>query len=111
MAYLNKNKTEYRIYAIEKDDGYKGDPDAAIDKYYFREISAAGADLGCYSASRQYVVNKVKAGEVEAWTWPSGRRGALCEVKYSERRNVEYLKTVPNGDPSDNLSNLPNRAD
>lgn len=111
MAYFNKDKKEFRIDAIKKDNGDYGDPDAAIDKYYFREISPAGIDLGYYSAPRQYVVDKVKANEVEAWTWPNGHRGALCEVKYSERRNVEYLKTVPNGNPYDNLSKLPNRAD
>ncbi|MBQ7802770.1 DUF3892 domain-containing protein [Candidatus Saccharibacteria bacterium] len=110
MAYKDPYKREYRIYAIKKDDGNLSDPDAAIDKYYFREYDCYGALVGDYRASRQYVVNEVKAGRVEAWTWPNDHRGALCEACRSVE-GVEYLKTIPNSNPDDNLSNLPTRED
>ena len=90
------------IYGIKKDDGYYSDPDAAIDKYFYIDSS----DGMRYSSYRQDVVDRVKLGVAEAYTYRNGRVGAKCEVKISPQ-GVEYLKTIPNGDPTDNLSSLP----
>lgn len=92
------------IYGITKDDGYFSDPDEAIDRYYYFE--KVGSEWKRYSENRQGVVNKVKAGAVEAHTYRNERVGAKCIVKTSPY-GVEYLKTVPNNDPTDNLSSLP----
>ena len=92
------------IYGITKDDGDYADPDEAIDEYfYIREING---ELRRYCEERQGVVDKVKNRTVEAYTYRNGSIGAKCEVKVSSR-GVEYLKTIPNSDPTDNLSSLP----
>lgn len=97
--------TRFLIYGITRDDGYHSDPDAAIDKYYYwRKVDSENWD--CFCDYRQNVVNKVKSGMVEAYTYRNNQIGARCVVKVSPNL-VEYLKTVPNGDPTDNLSSLP----
>lgn len=92
----------FYIYGIKKDDGYHSDPDAAIDKYFYID----SADNQHYGADRQYVVDKVKTGMVDAYTFRDGRVGAKCVCMVSPQ-GVEYLKTIPNGNPADNLSSLP----
>ena len=94
----------YLIYGISRDDGDYSDPDAAIDRYYYYRKSGS-VWVSRYDI-RQNVVNKVKSRAVEAHTFRNGRMGARCEVKVSHA-GIEYLKTVPNNDPTDNLSSLP----
>ncbi|MBR1875035.1 DUF3892 domain-containing protein [Candidatus Saccharibacteria bacterium] len=93
----------FYIYGITKDDGNVSDPDAAIDKYHYIDST----DDKCYWDYRQNVVEKVKSGSVVAHTYRDGKVGALCIVKHSYIYNIDYLKTLPNGDPTDNLSSLP----
>lgn len=95
----------FLIFGISKDDGYQSDPDAAIDKYYYWR-TGNGTDWEKFWDYRQNVVDKVKAGTVEAYTYRNNQVGARCVVKVSPY-GVEYLKTVPNSDPTDNLSSLP----
>ena len=95
----------YFIFGVTHDDGDYSDPDEAIDKYHYWRTDEWG-DLVKRWDWRQNVVDKVKRGEAVCYTYPEGHRGALCEVKVS-RRGVEFLKTVPNSDPGDNLSALP----
>ncbi|MBR2710010.1 DUF3892 domain-containing protein [Candidatus Saccharibacteria bacterium] len=95
----------FLIYGITKDDGLYSDPDAAIDKYhYWRKTSDGVWDR--FQDFRQNVVDKVKTGMVEAYTYRNNQIGAKCIVKVSPNM-VEYLKTTPNGNPFDNLSSLP----
>jgi len=95
----------YLIYGITRDVGYYSDPDAAIDKYYYwRKVD--NGNWGRFQDVRQNVVNKVKAGIVEAYTYRNDQIGARCIVKTSPY-GVEYLKTIPNDNPFDNLSSLP----
>lgn len=95
----------YLIYGITKDDRFCSDSDAAIDKYhYWRKVDNDNWDR--FQDTRQNVVNKVKAGIVEACTYRNGRIGAKCTAETSPY-GVEYLKTIPNGNPFDNLSSLP----
>lgn len=96
---------KYLIFGIAKDDGYQSDPDAAIDKYFYWR-NTANNDWDRFWDYRQNVVNKVKAGTVKVYTYRNNQIGAKCIVKTSPN-GVEYLKTVPNGDPTDNLSSLP----
>lgn len=96
--------SEIYIYGITKDDGYFSDPDAAIDRYYYLEEE--NGIWKRYWEIRQGVVNKVKAGIVRAYTFRNDCIGARCIVKTSPY-GVEYLKTVPNSDLTDNLSSLP----
>lgn len=94
----------YFIYGITKDDGNESDPDAAIDRYFFYEYDAANHHYGSFSSTRQWLVDQVKGGS-SAYTYP-GYLGARCEVKVSPR-NVEYLKSISDGDPRNNISALP----
>lgn len=94
----------FYIYGITRDDGYYADPDEAIDVYYY--YRKGGSGWGKRYDSRQNVVDKVKSGVASAYTLRNGKVGARCEVKVSYR-GTEYLKTVPNNDPTDNLSSLP----
>lgn len=95
----------FLIYGITKDDKSYGDPDAAIDKYhYWRKVDTGIWDR--FQDFRQNVVDKIKAGTIEVYTYRNNQIGAKCEVKVSPH-GVEYLKTVPNSDPTDNLSSLP----
>ncbi len=90
------------IYGITKDDGNHSDPDEAIDTYHYYENDSK------YYAGRQYVVNKVKSGSA-AYTCPSGVNGvagAKCYVATS-KDGIEYLKSVADGNPYNNISNLP----
>lgn len=102
MERYGRKMSTFYIYGITKDDGNFSDPDAAIDKYHYINSN----DKACYSASRQYVVDKVKDNAVKAYTYRNNRVGALCEVHRSIN-GIEYLKTIPNSDPTDNLSSLP----
>ncbi len=96
---------QFLIYGITRDDGYQSDPDAAIDKYhYWRKVD--GETWKRFWDYRQNVVNQIKSGAVEAYTYRNNQIGARCVVKVSPNW-VEYLKTVSNGDPTDNLSSLP----
>lgn len=95
----------FLIYGVVRDDGLYGDPDAAIDRYYYWRKVDDGS-WGRFQDYRQNVVDKVKAGIVEAYTYRSNQIGAKCVVKVSPN-GVEYLKTVSNGNPFDNLSSLP----
>lgn len=90
------------IFGITKDDGDLSDPDAAIDKYYYIN----GNDNQKYWDYRQNVVKRVKAGYIKAYTFRNNRIGALCVVRTSIY-GTEYLKTIPNDDPTDNISSLP----
>ncbi|MBR3236660.1 DUF3892 domain-containing protein [Candidatus Saccharibacteria bacterium] len=92
----------FYIFGITKDDGDLSDPDAAIDKYYY--FSSTNGNR--YWDHRQNVVNKIKAGLVRAFTYKNGKIGALCVIRKSVY-GTEYLKTMPNNDPTDNLSSLP----
>ncbi len=94
----------FYIYGITRDDGFYSDPDEAIDAYYYYRKD--GSDWVKEYDGRQNVVDKVKSGAVSAYTLRNGKVGALCEVKVSYR-GTEYLKTVPNNDPTDNLASLP----
>lgn len=94
-----------KIYGITKDDGYYSDPDAAIDKYHYLSQDSGG-NWNKFSDVRQSVVNKVKSGAVSAYTYRNNKIGAKCIVKVSPY-GVEYLKTIPDGDPADNISSLP----
>ena len=95
----------FLIYGITKDDDFYDDLDAAIDKYYYsRKVD--DDTWGRFQDIRQNVVDKVKAGLVEAYTYRNNQIGAKCIVKTSPY-GVEYLKTIPNGNPFDNLSSLP----
>lgn len=97
---------KYLIYGITRDDGYADDPDLAINKYhYWRQDSFSGKWIQ-ESDWRQNIVEKVKKGDVVAYTYPNGHIGTLCEVRISPNY-VEYLKTISNNNPEDNLSNLP----
>ena len=93
------------IYGITRDDGLYTDPDEAIDEYYYW-CKKDGINWGKFHDTRQNVVNKIKAGIVEAYTYHNDQIGAKCVVKVSAN-GVEYLKTIPNGNPFDNLSSLP----
>jgi len=95
----------FLIYGITKDDGFYSDPDAAIDTYHYWRKNSNDSWSRFYD-NRQSVVNKVKNGMVEAYTYRDGKIGAKCIVKTSPY-GVEYLKTVPNGNPYNNLSSLP----
>lgn len=92
----------FYIYGITKDDGDKSDPDAAIDKYHYIDSS----DERLYWDYRQNVVNKVKANLVKAYTYRNGKVGSICVVRRSIF-GTEFLKTLPDNDPTDNLSSLP----
>lgn len=95
----------YLIYGITKDDGPYSDPDAAIDRYYYwRKVD--NDSWGRFQDTRQNVVNKVEAGIVEAYTFRNDKIGAKCVVRTSPY-GIKYLKTIPNGNPFDNLSSLP----
>lgn len=96
--------TEIYIFGITKDDGYFSDPDAAIDKYYY--WVKENGDWKQYWDDRQNVVNRIKSGIVRAYTYRNNHIGARCVVRTSPY-GVEYLKTVPNSDLTDNLSSLP----
>ena len=96
---------KYLIYGITKDSGYLDDPDAAINKYYYWRVDSSGEWIKRWDW-RQNVVNRVKNGEVVAYSYLNGEQGALCVIKIFSN-GVEFLKTVPNGNPWDNLSNLP----
>ena len=91
------------IYGIVPDNGIDTDLDAAIDAYYYR-YSDNPYQIG-YRGQRQYVVDMVKGG-VEAYTYRNNHIGSRCVVKTSPN-GIEYLKTMPNGDESDNISSLP----
>ena len=91
------------IYGITPDDSVVTDPDAAIDAYHY--WYADDPARKCYRAGRQNVVDRVKNG-LQAFTYRNGRVGSRCEVRKSIN-GIEYLKTVPNSDPSDNISSLP----
>lgn len=95
----------YLICGITRDDGDLGDPDAAIDKYYYHKYDNGGNYRGDFNSGRQYLVNQVKAGSV-AYTYPDEHIGARCEVKVSTY-GVEYLKSIPDGNPKNNISALP----
>lgn len=95
----------FLIFGISKDDRYQSDPDAAIDKYFYWRMTN-DTDWEKFWDYRQGVVDKVKAGTVDAYTYRNGKIGAKCTVKVSPNM-VEYLKTIPNGDLTDNLSSLP----
>lgn len=97
--------SEFLIYGITKDDGYYSDPDAAIDKYHYFSQGSEG-NWNKFSDVRQSVVNKVKSGAVNAYTYRNNKVGAKCVVNVSPY-GIEYLKTVPDGDPTDNISSLP----
>ena len=92
----------FYIYGITRDDGDNSDPDAAIDKYYYVDSS----DGKRYWDYRQNVVNKVKAGSVKAYTYRNEKIGSVCVVRRSIF-GTEFLKTLPDSDPTDNLSSLP----
>lgn len=92
------------IFGITRDNGYASDPDAAIDKYYYHEFINK-AYLGDFCSLRQDLVDKVRAGSI-AYTYPNGHIGARCEVKVSPN-GVEYLKSIPDGNPENNISALP----
>ena len=97
---------KYLIFGITRDQGAADDPDAAINKYhYLRQDFFSGKWTRKWDW-RQNIVNKVKSGEVVAYTFPNGEQGALCTVMISPKL-VEYLKTIPNSNPEDNISNLP----
>lgn len=93
------------IYGIVKDDVYVNDPDAAIDQYYYHKYDDDGNYYGRYYSERQDLVNRVKEG-TQAYTYPHGHIGAQCEVKVSPY-GVEYLKSIPVGNPENNISALP----
>lgn len=95
----------YYIYGITRDNGDFSDPDAAIDKYYYYKYDNDGNYQGDFNSGRQYLVDRVKAGSA-AYTYPSGHVGAKCEVKVSPY-GVEYLKSIPDGNPENNISALP----
>ncbi len=95
---------KFLIYAIKRDDGNETDPDAAIDKYYYHKY-CNGTEQGAFGASRQWLVDRVKEGSL-AYTYPNGHLGARCEVKVSPNE-VEYLKSIPDGRPENNISALP----
>jgi hypothetical protein len=96
---------KFLIFGITKDSGYSDDPDAAINKYHYWRTDFSGGWVKRWDW-RQNLVDKVKSGGVIAYSYPNGRHGALCTVKVSPNW-VEYLKTIPNSNPEDNLSNLP----
>ena len=97
---------KYLVYGITRDHGYADDSDATINKYhYWRQDSSSGEWVKKWDW-RQNVVDRIKSGDVVAYTYPNGHIGALCEVKISSN-HVEYLKTIPNSNLEDNLSNLP----
>lgn len=95
----------YLIYGITKDDTYTRDPDAAIDRYYYYEYDNNGGYCGNYRSKRQDLVDWVKEGS-RAYTYPHGHLGAKCEVRVS-LYGVEYLKSIPDGNPENNISALP----
>lgn len=97
---------KYLIFGITRDQGYTDDPDLAINKYHYLRQDLFSGKWIRECDWRQNVVDKVKSGEVVAYSFPNGRQGALCTVKVSPNW-AEYLKTIPNGNPEDNLSNLP----
>ncbi len=99
------NMLKLLIYGIKRDDGNHLDPDAAIDMYYYYRKNNAGI-YDRFMDYRQNVVNKVKSNAYGAYTYRNGKVGAKCIVKTSQN-GIEYLKTVPNGDPTDNISSLP----
>ena len=91
------------IYGIKPDNSIAEDPDAAVDAYYY--MYANDPERKNYYDYRQSVVNRVKGG-LQAYTYRDNHVGAQCEVRRSPH-GIEYLKTVPNSDPSDNISSLP----
>lgn len=95
---------QYYIYGITRDDGDTSDLDAAIDRYYYHKY-CDGVYCGDLSSPRQYLVDRVKEGSL-AYTYPDEHIGALCEVKVSQY-GTEYLKTIPDGNPKNNISALP----
>lgn len=95
----------YYIYGITKDNGNVNDPDEAIDRYFYYEFNDLGGYCGDFKASRQYLVDRVKEGSL-AYTYPNGHIGARCEVKVS-KYGIEYLKSIPDGNPMNNISALP----
>lgn len=97
--------SKYYIYGITKDNGSADDPDEAIDRYFYHKCSELGEYCGCFNAPRQYLVDRVKEGSA-AYTYPNGRIGVRCVVKIS-KNGVEYLKSIPDGNPMNNISSLP----
>lgn len=95
----------YYIYGITRDNGDVDDLDEAIDRYFYYEYSGLGEYRGDFNAPRQYLVDRVKEGSI-AYTYPSGHIGARCVVKTS-KNGVEYLKSIPDGNPINNISALP----
>lgn len=96
---------KYYIYGITRDNGDVDDPDEAIDRYFYYKYSGLGDYHGDFNASRQYLVDRAKEGSV-AYTYPGGRIGARCVVR-SSKNGVEYLKSISDGDPMNNISALP----
>lgn len=95
----------YLIYGITKDDGNVSDLDAAIDRYYYHRCNMNGGYLDSSSCARQWLVNSVEGGSL-AYTYPNGHVGTRCEVATSSN-GIKYLKTVPDGNPKNNISALP----
>lgn len=95
----------YLIHSIAKDDTYTSDPDAAIDRYYYHKYDNNGNYYGRYYSERQDLVDRVKEG-AQVYTYPYGHIGARCEVKVSPN-GIEYLKSIPDGNPDNNISALP----
>ena len=97
--------SKYYIYGITKDNGDVDDQDEAIDHYFYHKYNERGEYCGRFNALRQYLVDRVKEGST-AYTYPNGRIGACCVVKIS-KNGVEYLKSIPDGNPMNNISALP----
>ena len=98
---------KYLMIGITRNQRHTDDSSAAINKYhYLRQDLFSGKWVQKWDW-HQNLVNKAKSGEVAAYSFPNSKRGTLCTIKIYHIKWAKYLKTVPNGNPEDNLSNLP----